>query len=63
MTPGARKARDFYAMAPGAPLYRREFGYYCIDTWKTQGHIPQKADEKFLSDLFMFDDPGVYYNW
>lgn len=61
MTPGARKIRDFYAMAPDAPLYRREFGYYCLGRWKAEGHIPQDADWSFLAELFMFDDPGTHH--
>src|SRR5512138_327866 len=63
MTPGARKMRDFLALKPGAPLYRREFGYYSLDKWKADGHIPQDADWEWMSQTFLFDDPGVHYNY
>lgn len=60
MTPGTRKMRDFMDMKPGAPIYRREFGYYCLDKWKSEGHLPPDADQKLLCELFMFDDPGTH---
>ncbi|MEK7415235.1 MAG: uroporphyrinogen decarboxylase family protein [Planctomycetota bacterium] len=47
----ARAYRDFYAMVPGAPLIRREFGLgYCIDAWREAG-LPKQD----LSELFMWD--------
>jgi hypothetical protein len=54
MSAGARKLRDAYARAPGAPLFQREFGYYCLERWKEQG-MPQDAP---MSELFGFDPPG-----
>ncbi len=54
MCEGARKLRDVYAMTPGAPLYRREFGFYCLDRWREQG-MPQGVP---LADLFSYDPPG-----
>ena len=54
MAPGARKLRDAYARVPGAPFYRREFGYYCLERWKQEG-MPDDAD---LAELFDFDPPG-----
>lgn len=54
MSPGARKLRDAYARVPGAPLYRREFGFYSLERWKEQG-MPQDVP---LAELFHFDPPG-----
>lgn len=54
MAPGARKLRDAYARVPDAPLYQREFGYYCLDRWKEQGMPQDVAREQ----LFGFDPPG-----
>lgn len=57
MAEGARKLRDAYARVPGAPLYRREFGFYCIERWKEQG-LP--ADAPF-AELFHYDPPGAHH--
>jgi len=57
MVPEARKLRDTYAVTPGAPLFRREFGYYCLDAWREQG-MPQDIP---LADLFGYDPPGNHY--
>ena len=54
MTEGARKLRDTYEMVPDAPLYRKEFGYYCLEEWKQQG-MPQDVP---LPELFGFDPAG-----
>ena len=54
MAPGARKLRDAYARVPGAPLYQREFGYYCLDRWAEQGMPTDVPRER----LFGFDPPG-----
>ncbi len=53
----ARKLRDTYAITPGAPLFRREFGYYCLDQWRDQG-MPQDVP---LASLFQYDPPGNHY--
>ena len=55
MSPAAKKLRDFYAIKPGAGIIQTEFGYYCLDLWKSRGHI---TDETNLSELFMFEDTG-----
>ena len=57
MSPGARKMRDVYERVPGAPLYRREFGYYVMERWQREGHV---TDETDLAELFMFDPPGIH---
>lgn len=50
----ARKLRGTYAITPGAPLFRREFGYYCIAEWNAQG-LPANAD---FNAVFQYDPPG-----
>jgi uroporphyrinogen decarboxylase len=56
MTDGARKLRDTYAITPGAPIFKREFGYYCLEEWKKQG-MPENVP---LAQLFDYDPPGNY---
>lgn len=56
MTESARKLRDTYARVPGIPLFRREFGFYCIDRWKAQG-MPQDVP---YSKLFSYDPPATH---
>jgi uroporphyrinogen decarboxylase len=58
MSPGAKKMRDFYAFTPDAPIYQREFGFYSLDRWKSEGHI---KDGDGLDTLFGFDPPGKYH--
>jgi len=54
MDPAARHLRDTYAITPGIPLVKREFGYYSLEAWMEQG-MPPDVD---LTDLFDFDPPG-----
>lgn len=54
MVPSARKLRDAYARVPGAPLFKREFGFYCMERWKEQG-MPEDVPP---AELFDFDVPG-----
>jgi hypothetical protein len=54
MTESARKLRDTYAVTPGVLLFRREFGFYCLERWKEQG-MPQDVP---LHELFHYDPPG-----
>ena len=54
MCEAARKLRDTYAVTPGVPLFRREFGFYCLDAWKEQG-MPEDAN---MAELFDYDPPG-----
>lgn len=57
MCESARKLRDTYAITPGAPLFRREFGYFTLDAWREQG-LPPDAD---LADVFQYDPPGNHF--
>ena len=54
MSLGARKLRDTYARKPGIPLFKREFGFYCLERWKEQG-LPAQAS---FETLFDYDPPG-----
>jgi hypothetical protein len=57
MSESARKLRATYAITPGLPLVRREFGYYSLDAWKEQG-MPQDVP---FADLFNYDPLGNHY--
>jgi len=56
MTESAKKLRDTYAMKPGIPLFRREFGYFGLERWKREG-MPQDVP---LETLFQYDPPGSH---
>jgi len=59
MSLGPRKMRDTYARKPGTGFYQREFGFYCLENWKTQG-MPQDIP---LEQLFGYDPPGGFGFW
>jgi len=61
MTPAARKLRDFYAMKPSAPLYRREFGFMegVRERWLAEG-LDEKAD---WAREFGWDTPAARPLW
>jgi len=52
----SKRIRDFYAVKPDAGIIQTEFGFYCLDLWKRQGHI---TDETNLSELFMYEDTNT----
>ena len=54
MTPSARKLRDTYAITPGIPLFKREFGFYSLEVWAEQG-MPQDVPH---AELFDLEPPG-----
>jgi uroporphyrinogen decarboxylase len=57
IAPHVRKLRDTYAITPGAPLVRREFGFFCRDAWLEQGLAP---DANYAEE---FDyDPGATHS-
>jgi Uroporphyrinogen decarboxylase (URO-D) len=56
MIPSARKLRDAYARVPGAPLFQREFGFYCLEQWYEQG-MDRDADRDVL---FGYDPSGHF---
>jgi hypothetical protein len=51
-----RRFRAAYHRVPGAPLYHKEFGFYCLDAWKKQG-LPEDAD---LAEVFHYDPPADF---
>ena len=55
MITAAKKLRDFYAVKPDAGIIQTEFGFYCLDKWKSQRYI---SDDTNLSELFMYEDTG-----
>lgn len=57
MTESARKLRDAYAVTPGAPFFRREFGYFGLERWYEEG-LPRDAD---LAEVFHYDPPGNHH--
>jgi uroporphyrinogen decarboxylase len=59
MDPAARKLRDVYAIKPGAPVFQKEFGFYCQEAWRQQGLMPgcDYAAE------FGYDAPGKHALW
>lgn len=48
-----KKLRDFYAFKPNAKIVQQEFGFYCIDRWKNEGHIHDGFD---FSKNFGYDE-------
>lgn len=56
MRESARKLRDTYACKPGIPLFKREFGFYCLEEWKKQG-MPENIPRH---ELFDYDQSGSH---
>ncbi len=56
MCDSSRTLRDIYAIAPGAPFRKREFGFFCLDELKKQA-LPENAD---LAEVFHYDPPGIH---
>jgi uroporphyrinogen decarboxylase len=61
----ARRLRDFYAGKSGAPLIQEEFGFYVLDRWKAEGHMPvfaePAAESAWLAQTFGFEPSGRCY--
>jgi uroporphyrinogen decarboxylase len=56
MAEPARRLRDTYAITPGIPLIKTEFGYYCLERWKEQG-MPTDVP---MSTLFDYEPVGSH---
>ena len=54
------RTRDFYAMKKNAPFLQKEFGFYCMDRWVSEGHLKEGDD---LSALFGYDTDGIMSLW
>ncbi len=61
MSHSAKKMRDFYAMKPNAPLYQKEFGFYCMERWIKEGHLKPDHTSQDLAELFGYDVGGKYF--
>lgn len=59
-TEAARRRRDTYAITPGAPFIKTEFGFYCWEEWKKQGMPDIKEGSPEAQALFHYDDSGVH---
>ena len=57
-TDAARRRRDAYAITPGAPFLKTEFGYYCWEQWKQQGMPDIKEWSPEAKALLHYDDSG-----
>lgn len=57
--PAVKILRSNYKITPGARIYRKEWGYYCLDRWEKEGHIPagMSKEERIIhfEKIFMFD--------
>lgn len=59
-TEAARRRRDAYAITPGAPFLKAEFGFYGWEEWKQQGMPDIASDSPEARELFFYDDPGYH---
>lgn len=63
ISPSAQKIRDFYAMKSDAPIYKKEFGYYVLDRWISEGYLKPREEvadyDKYLREVFGYDEPAV----
>jgi hypothetical protein len=59
-TPEARKRRDLYAVVPGAPLLRGEFGYLCFEEWLKQGFPAEYASKPWAYEPFLCEGSGSH---
>ena len=59
-TEAARRRRDAYAITPGAPFLKSEFGFYGWEDWKKQGMPDIKQASLEAMELFHFDESGSH---
>lgn len=50
MVESARKLRDTYAITPGIPLFKREFGFFGLEKWKAEGKFTDASWKEFDYD-------------
>ncbi|MBQ6990594.1 MAG: hypothetical protein IJN58_06030 [Clostridia bacterium] len=59
-----QKIWDFYNIKPGAPIFKKEFGYYVLDRWIGEGYLKPRSEvadyDKYLRELFDYDEPMVH---
>lgn len=56
MSEDIRRWWDAYEVVPGAPIYKKEFGFYCMEEWIEQGLDPD-ADK---AELFNYNKPAKH---
>ena len=58
-----KKLRDFYDLTPNAPIYEKEFGFYVLDKWISQGYLKPRDQvedyQAYLREVFELDEPAV----
>lgn len=65
MCKSAGKLRDVYERKLDAPIFQSEFGFYSLEQWQIDGKLDGKLHDawnfdKYLRDLFGYDEPGNY---
>ena len=63
MEAGIRKLRDIYEGKPDAEIYHKEFGFYSLEKWLSEGKLDGKphdawTPDTYMRDLFGFDQKG-----
>lgn len=63
LRPEIQKIHDFYDVKPGAAIYRKEFYFYILDKWISEGHLKPRDEvadyDAYLADIFQYDEPAV----
>ena len=49
--------KNFYNQTTGSGIYQKEFTYYCMERWISEGHVNNDTD---LNELFMFDVEAIH---
>jgi len=57
MAPAAKKIRDIYSITPNAPILQKEFGYYSLERWESEGH---DVSDTALREAAGLEDTGIY---
>ena len=57
---GINRTRDFYAQKKGADIFQREFGFFGLERWISEGYIKEGDD---IDKLFGYDKPGITDLW
>ncbi|MDR3643731.1 MAG: uroporphyrinogen decarboxylase family protein [Clostridia bacterium] len=60
-----RKIQDYYDHKPGAPIFQKEFGFFTLDKWISQGFLKPTSEvadyPAYLAEIFGFDADSIYY--
>ena len=54
-SPAACRLRDIYAITPGAPFLKLEFGYFSLERWQEVDGLSPEAN---LDEVFDYDEPA-----